>query len=384
MEKTKKFLYSQSPLIQFGPGVRSMLGRQAKFLNVGKPLVVTDPGVRDLGILDEVLAFLAKAEVPHVTFTGVDVNPTEANVKEGLSLYEQEGCDAVIAVGGGSALDAGKAIRLFARCGGAVSDYDVTRGGLKRIPSDLAPMIAIPTTAGTGSEVTNVTVVSIPEQKAKISIIGPSIPSTLALVDPELSAGMPAALTAATGMDALAHCVESFCAPRFCPIADQTALGGMECVTRSLVRAVQDGSDLEARSDMALAALFGGLTFPQKGVGAAHALSHALTAFFGVLHGLANAILLPHVMERNLPAIPDTFLAIARRLDPASQAPEDAVTFVGDLVGRLGIPTRLSEVGVQEAAFAELADHATRDVSLSGNPIKLDAAELEKLLRKAF
>jgi len=377
-------MISQCPLIQFGPGMVKQVGRQAGFLNGRKALVVSDPGVRSLGILDPVLERLKRQGVDAEVFCNVSLNPTDADVLAGAEIYRRSGCNLVVAVGGGSPIDAGKAIRLMARCGGAVPDYDVLIGGVRKIPWDLPPMIAVPTTAGTGAEVTNVAVITLAERKVKISLIGAALMPSLALVDPELSAGMPPGLTAATGLDALAHCIEAYCVQSYCPPADQAALGGMEIVAANLVRAVENGGDLEARGAMAMAAVLGGLSFPPKGVGACHALSHPLSAVCGVHHGVANAIMLPHVMERNCEAVPEKFARIAACLRPGTWRPAEAAAMVRDLRRAAGLPQRLSEVGVAADALALLAEQAAKDVSLVGNPVPLSREQLEAIYRQAF
>ena len=377
-------MISQSPLIQFGAGNLKQIGRQARFLKGRKALVVSDEGVRGVGVLDRVVERLGRAEIEAVLFCDVRVNPTDADVMNGAAIYKEAGCDLMVGVGGGSSMDAAKAIRLLARCGGVVQDYDVMAGGIKKIPFDLPPMIAVPTTAGTGSEVTNVAVITLAEKRVKISLVGVALMPTLALVDPELSAGMPPRLTAATGMDALVHCIEAYCVKSYNPPADQAALGGMELAGASLLRAVKDGSDMDARSDMAMAALFGGLCFPQKGVGAAHALSHPLSAVCGVPHGLANAIMLPHIMEINCPAVPAKFERIAASLKADARRAEDAAEIVRGLSQESGLPQRLSEVGVTQDSFDLMAGNASTDVSLMGNPVKLSAEELKAVYQRAF
>ncbi len=384
MDKTNLITISQSPMIQFGPGISKRAARQAQFLGARKCLVVTDEAVRRLGILDRVLDGFKRAGLGAVVFASVKVNPSDGDAEAGAELYAAEGCDTVVAVGGGSPIDAGKAIRVLARCRGTIADYDVMTGGVRKIPWDLPPMIAVPTTAGTGSEVTNVSVITVAERKEKISLIGPALMPALALVDPELSAGMPAALTAATGMDALAHCIESYCVDCYCPPADQAALGGIELVGRSLLRAVENGADMDARIDMAMAAVLGGLSFPQKGAGAAHAVSHPLSAVFGVPHGVANAIMLPHVMEANRSAITSKLDRIFACLRPEAKGAGDAAEVVRSLVRQAGLPERLSQVGVTEDAFDVLARGAEKDISLVGNPVRLSIGDLKALYERAF
>ena len=384
MSNKNPVMISQSPLIQFGAGLLRQVGRQAKFLKGRKALVVTDPGVQALGIIDRVLERLKKESLEAEVFTRVQANPTDEDILAGAEVYKQTGCDLIVSVGGGSPIDAGKGIRLMARCGGAVPEYDVLVGGVRKIPWDLPPMIALPTTAGTGSEVTNVAVITLSKQKVKISLIGAALMPSLALVDPELTVGLPPGLTAATGMDALTHCIEAFSVRSYCPPADQAALGGMELVGTSLVKAVENGKDLDARTDMAMAAVFGGLSFPPKGVGASHGLAHPLSAVCGVHHGLANAIMLPWVMDLNCAAVPEKFARIAAALRPGAGRPEEAAQIVREMNRKIGLPQKLSEVGVTRAAFDVLAENAAKDVSMVANPVLLSVEELKAVYERAF
>jgi len=374
----------QSPLIQFGMGTVKQVGRQARFLNGRKALLVADPGIQALGILDPIVESLRKESIEAEVFTRVQANPTDEDIVAGAEVYKGSGCNLIIAVGGGSPLDAGKGIRLMARCGGAVPDYDVLTGGVRKIPWDLPPMIAIPTTAGTGAEVTNVAVITLSKEKVKISLIGAALMPSLALVDPELSAGMPTRLAAATGMDALTHCIEAFCVQSYCPPADQAALGGIDLVGKSLVKAVENSKDMGAHTDMAMAALLGGLSFPSKGVGASHGLSHPLSAVCGVHHGVANAIMLPWVMEVNCAAVPPKLARIAATLKPGAGRAEEAPEIVREMSRRLGLPQKLSEVGVSREIFEVLAETAAKDVSMVGNPVLLSVEELQAIYERAY
>jgi alcohol dehydrogenase class IV len=384
MDKADPISVSPSPVIQFGRGRFKGLGDQAKSLNATKALVVTDPGILELDIIDEMTGLLNDAEIEPVLFSDIQLNPTDANVNEGVRVYKESGCDLIVAIGGGSPMDAAKGTRVLAGLGGSISEYDMMMGGVGKITGPLPPMIAVPTTAGTGSEATIGAIMTIPEVSRKIAVVGQPLMPTIAIIDPELSAGMPPGLTAGTGMDALSHCIEAYSVIRYNPIADNLALGGIELVGSSLVDAYKNGSDLDARTDMAMAALLGGIALNQKSLGACHALSHQITAIFGVPHGVANSIMLPHVMDVNLPSDPARFLRMANCLEPGVQRLEDVPKVVSRLSKEIGLPQTLSEVGVKEDSFDLLAGNAMMDFSLFTNPVSLDLEKLKDLLRRAF
>jgi alcohol dehydrogenase class IV len=373
--------------IVFGEGAVREVPNHLARLGVKKPLVVSDAGVAASGLLARLTAALDAARLPFAVWDGVEANPSGANVERGLAAYREGGCDGVVAIGGGSPLDAAKGVRLLATHPLPLAQYDDARDGWRLVTNPLPPMIAIPTTAGTGSEVGRSFVVTLPETGRKTVIFAPPLMPSVAVCDPELTFGLPPKITAATGMDALTHNLEALCANGFHPLADAMARKGLELCGKHLVRAVRDGRDADARAGMMIAAITGATAF-QKGLGAAHALAHALTPIAGVHHGLANAIVLPFVMEFNLPAAPGRLAEVAGALGEAP-ADEDvmarrAVERVRAIAREIGIPQRLSEVGVKESMLPLLTEKAFADASHGSNPRPCTAADLGALLRAAL
>jgi 4-hydroxybutyrate dehydrogenase len=373
--------------IVFGPGAVGELGELVRGLGGTRALVVTDPGVRDAGLAARVIEPLAAAGVTCALFDRVSPNPTEENVEEGIGVYRAEGCDFLVGVGGGSAIDAAKAIRLRATHDLPLVEYDDNFGGEAKIQGGMPPMIALPTTAGTGSEVGRSTVIICRANARKTVLFSPHLMPSVAVCDPELTVGMPARITAATGMDALTHCVEAYLARPYHPLCDAIALHGMELCARSLRRAVEHGSDLAARGDMMIAAMMGATAF-QKGLGVTHSLAHPLSSVAGMHHGTANAVLLPYVLAFNAPACPEKYAVIARTLQlevPAPSSPADAVVaWVGDLNAAVGIPATLRSFGVTEAMVTEMVPKALEDGCHQNNPRPCAAEEMRALYLAAL
>ncbi|MDX7953991.1 iron-containing alcohol dehydrogenase, partial [Lichenihabitans sp. Uapishka_5] len=315
-------------------------------------------------------------------FADTPANPTESAVRAGLDYYRAAGCDGLVAVGGGSPIDLAKGIGLMATHPGPLETYAAILGGMTRITAAAAPVIAIPTTAGTGSEVGRAALLTLDDGR-KLGFISPHLIPRQAICDPDLTLGLPAGLTAATGMDALTHCIETFLSPRDNPPADAIALDGAARAWRALPTAVADGRDAEARRDMMMAALQGGLTF-QKGLGAVHGLSHALGGMREPVlhHGTLNAVLLPAVLRFNAEAAPAKF---ARLLGVLGLAPgTDLADTVAAFTACLGLPATLSAMGVPRAALADAAAAAERDHSTATNPRPVDTAAYRRLLDEAF
>jgi 4-hydroxybutyrate dehydrogenase len=374
--------------ILFGPGALGELPAQLARLAVQVPLVVTDAGVVQAGLYSRLQKLLAEAGIEHALFSEVRPNPTEADCLAGAEAYRRAQADSIVALGGGSPLDAAKLIRLLATHPPPLADYDDLIGGGERIGPDLPPMVAIPTTAGTGSEVSRSAVATLEKSGRKTVIFSPYLIPSAAICDPDLTLGLPPGPTAATGMDAFVHCVEAFCALGFHPLADAVALDGLSRAARSLTKAVEDGHDLGARSEMMVAALMGAVAF-QKGLGACHSLAHALTPICGVHHGLANAIVIPHVMAFNRPAIPDRLARIAIAMGVSSSVPPEtlasaSVERVAQLTRSIGIPERLRDVGLQEDQIPEVASKAIQDGCHQGNPRRVTERDLEQICRAAF
>jgi alcohol dehydrogenase class IV len=373
--------------IVFGEGSLREVPNHLARLGVKKPLVVTDAGVVASGLLGRLVSVLDAERVPHAVFDAVEPNPSGATVENGLSAWREHGCDGIVGLGGGSPLDAAKGVRLLATHPLPLAQYDDARDGWRLVTNPMPPMIAIPTTAGTGSEVGRSFVVTLPETGRKTVIFAPPLMPSVAICDPALTFDLPPRITAATGMDAFTHNLEALCAKGFHPLADAMAVKGIELCGRFLVRAVKDGRDAEARAGMMIAAITGATAF-QKGLGAAHALAHALTPIAGVHHGLANAIVLPYVMEFNLLAAAPRLAEAARALGepPAEEEAlaRRAVERVRAMAREAGIPARLSEAGVKESMLPLLTEKAFEDASHGSNPRPCQPADLAALLRAAL
>ena len=364
--------------IQFDFGAVRLLGDELAGLGVRRPLITTDPGVVAAGILDTVLAALP-AGIDPVVFDGTPGNPTEHAVLAALTRYRDHACEGVVAVGGGSPIDLAKAVALLATHPGALEEYGVLRGGTANITRAVAPVLAIPTTAGTGAEVGRACSITLRSGR-KVACVSPYLIPKVAICDPELTFGLPPRLTAATGMDALSHGVEAFLSNRVNPPAEAIALDCVGRVSRSLEQAWRDGADREARWQMLMAALEGGLTF-QKGLGAVHALSHPLGEL-GLHHGTLNAVLMPAVLRFNASHAGDKY----PRLRAAAGLPAggDLAAWIEVLNARLGLPGGLHELGVPEDAIPAIAEAAARDHLSETNPRPATAADYARILAEAM
>ncbi len=374
--------------VVLGPGALQRTPAQAQRLAMKRPLVVTDAGVVKAGLAEKLFAVLRKADVAYEVFDQVQPNPTEKDALEGVRLYKEKGCHGIIALGGGSPLDAAKLVQLLATHEGPLSRYDDATGGDKYVRDDLPPLIAIPTTAGTGSEVSRSGVATLEDTGRKTVIFSPALMPKAAICDPELTLGLPPGPTAATGMDAFTHCLEAYISNGVHPLADALAIDGIHRVARSLEVAVREGSNLAARTDMMVAAMQGAIAF-QKGLGAAHAIAHALGAISHTHHGLANAVVLPAVMEFNRGASVERLAKVAVAMgEPSTQREEmlaaRAIDRVRQLNQAISIPARLREVGVKEADLERIAAKAFQDASHQSNPRKCTEADLLAILRDAF
>ncbi|HSF61301.1 MAG TPA: iron-containing alcohol dehydrogenase [Gaiellaceae bacterium] len=366
-----------------GPGALARLGEILHELDVERPLLVTDPGVAAAGLVDRALEHLENA----VVFDGVRPNPDIALVDDGARVYAEADRDGLVGLGGGSSLDTAKAIGVVARHGGSILDYEWGRDPVEqRIP----PTVAIPTTAGTGSEVTLWTVITDHDRKIKFNVGGtPLIAAHVGLIDPELTVGLPPEVTAATGMDALSHAIECYTCDYHQPFSDAVALQGIELVAQWLRRAVVDGSDLEARTNMAHAATLGGMAYGTESAGAAHAMSQSAGGVHDCPHGALTARVLGPVCEYNASAAPERYARIAQGLgvDTRGLAPLDAALAGVDELYRLtddvGIPT-MGELGFSEDEVPMLARIAFEDPQTIGNAREVDIAAYEDIYRNAF
>ncbi len=368
-------------------GALSALGQETAALNVKRPLVVTDQGIVKAGLLDEALKPLRAAGLDPVTYDQVRANPGITLVDAGARYYKSEGCDGLVAIGGGSSIDCAKGIGVVAVHGGSIGQYE---WGKDPIHSRIPPLVAVPTTAGTGSEVTLWAVITDPDRKVKFNVGGtPNIAAWIALIDPALSVNLPAGVTAGTGMDALTHAVECYTMAYHQPFTDAVALHAMEYCARWLRVAYSQGHNLEARYHMSMAAMLAGLAYGTDSAGAAHAMSQSAGGVHDAPHGALTGRLLAPVMEYNYSGEPQRFARIAQALslDTANKtiwkAAELSVEYVYQLTEDLDIPS-LNELGFAEEEIPLLAEKAEADSQTIGNPRDVDARNYEKIYARAF
>lgn len=361
--------------IRFGAGRASELPALCRQLGMRRPLLVTDPGLARLPLVATLLEYLQSAGLEASVFSDMRPNPVGRDVYAGIHAYKEGRHDGVIAVGGGSALDVGKAIALMVGQDRPLWDFeDVGDNWLRVNVAGVAPTIAIPTTAGTGSEVGRASLIIDEEDHRKVIIFHPSMLPRLVLADPELTTGLPPHLTAATGIDAFVHNFEAYCSPFYHPLAQGVALEGMKLVHDWLPAAYADGHNIEARSHMLAASIMGATAF-QKGLGGVHALAHPIGAVFDTHHGLANAILLPYVMVRNRSAIAERLTAAARYIGLADSSFDGFLAWILSLRSELGIPHTLGQIGIPLERASEIGRMAKADPSDGGNPLSLQAAD---------
>ena len=362
-----------------GPGRITELPAACARLAIKRALLVTDEGLRDAPMVRR-----ARDLVPgSALFARVRGNPVAANIEDGLAAYREGAHDGVIAFGGGSALDAGKVIAFMSGQTRPLWDFeDLGDWWTRAEPRGIAPIVAVPTTAGTGSEVGRAGVVVNEATHQKKIIFHPQMMPGVVISDPELTVGLPPAITAATGMDAFVHCFEAFCAPGFHPLADGIALEGMRLIQVYLPRACDDGKDLEARSRMLAAASMGAAAF-QKGLGGVHAIAHPVGAHFNTHHGLTNAVVLPYVLVHNRRAIESQLPVIARTLNLPGEPFAAVFDWVLGFRKRLRIPHSLAEIGVPLSNPDTIGHEASLDPSAAGNPLPTDAAGYARIFRSA-
>ncbi|HEX9789570.1 MAG TPA: iron-containing alcohol dehydrogenase [Kiloniellales bacterium] len=370
--------------IRFGAGRISELAQACKSAGMNRPLLVTDPGLAKLPMVSQVLAANKAAGVPTAVFSDIKPNPVGKNVEDGLAAYRAGKHDGVIAFGGGSALDAAKVIAFMSGQTSSVWDYE-DRGDnwMAANPKGIAPVIAVPTTAGTGSEVGRAGVIVDESTHTKKIIFHPKMMPVTVISDPELTVGLPPHITAATGMDALAHCLEAYCAPGFHPMAEGIAVEGMRLVKNWLPVAVADGKNLQARAGMLVAASMGATAF-QKGLGAIHALSHPVGAIYDTHHGLTNAVVMPYVLAFNRSAIEERLTRLAAWLGMPKPGFDAVAKWVLDLRKQIGIPHTLADLGVKKDRLDELSKMAAEDPTAGGNPVPVGAAELKTMFIAAI
>jgi len=381
MNVLNSFSFELPTKIEYGIGSVERLAEIINALNAGSLLVVTDKGIRDSGLLERISNLLDASKLAYKIFDNVEPNPKDYNVQEGAEMAKRLNPDCLVTVGGGSPIDCAKAIAVVARQGGAVRDYE----GADRIGADVLPLIAIPTTAGTGSEVTFSSVITDSQEKYKFSIKDPKIAPKVALVDPAMTLTMPPGLTAATGMDALTHAIEGFTANAAEPIADSAALYAIEMITAYLRTAVSDGNNLEARAGMLLGSVLAGIAFSHSDVAAVHCVAEALGGKYDAAHGVCNAVVLPAMMEYNLDYCKDRYARIATAMGLSYNNDEEgarqAVKAVQKLASDVHLPG-FGSLGVQEKDFEELALNSFKNGSNIDNPRPMAKDDYMNLFRQ--
>ncbi len=375
--------WSYPTAVKLGGGRIKELADACKSLGMRKPLLVTDRGLASMAITQNALDILDAAGLGRAIFADVDPNPNEKNLEAGVKAFRDGGHDGVVAFGGGSSLDLGKAVAFMVGQTRPVWDFEDIGDWWTRAKTDgIAPIVAVPTTAGTGSEVGRASVITNSETHVKKIIFHPKFLPGVVIADPELTVGMPKVITAGTGMDAFAHCLEAYCSPFYHPMSQGIALEGMRLVKEFLPRAYGDGTDIEARTNMMAAAAMGAVAF-QKGLGAIHALSHPIGAIYNTHHGMTNAVVMPPVLRFNRPAIEEkierasAYLGIAGGFD-------GFYDYVLSLRSQLGVPENLTAMGIKQDRIDELAAMAIEDPSCGGNPVPMTLENTRQLFVDCF
>src|SRR5919204_2047397 len=372
--------------IVYGKGAIKELADELKRAGSSRPLLVTDKGILQAGLLRFVTPLLEQAGLKAQIFSEFEANPTDRDALRGIEAYRAAAADSVLGLGGGASLDMAKAVALLVNHAPPLAQYDDAKGGDARISARVPPIVQVPTTAGTGSEVGRSTVLVI--GGTKTVIFSPYLMAKAAVLDPELTVGLPPFITAATGMDALTHNLEAYVAKGDHPLADAIAIDGLRRIGAHLKRAVQNGKDLEAREQMLLGSAFGAIAF-QKGLGACHSVAHALTPVAGTHHGLANSLMLPTVIEFNRMAAEERLAtaAVALGADPRMSVQERAhacATLVDDLRVACGLPRKLSQAGVKREMIPRLVEKALADACHQSNPRPCTQVDFERLIQEAF
>lgn len=370
--------------IRFGAGRIKELSDSCKSVGMKNPLLITDPGLAALPMVNNAIARNNANGLPTGLFSNVKPNPVSKNVDDGVKAYLAGGHDGVIAWGGGSGVDAAKAVALMVGQTSPIWDFEDVGDNWTRVNADgVAPIVAVPTTSGTGSEVGRASVIANEETHTKKVIFHPTMLPQVVICDPELVTGLPPALTAYTGMDALVHCFEAYCAPGYHPMAEGIALEGMRLVQQWLPAAVKDGSDIEARTHMMSAAAMGATAF-QKGLGAVHSLSHPVGSIYDTHHGLTNAVFMPYVMNFNRPAIEGQMDILARYLDLPGSGFSAVMDWVLELRQTFNIANTPVDLGVEENRLYELSEMAANDPTAGGNPIPVGTNEMKVMYQAAM
>ena len=369
-----------------GVGCSKETGAQAKALGASKLLIVTDAGLAKMGVADQIKGQLEAAGLQAVIFSGAEPNPTDTNVHDGVKVYQENKCDGIVSLGGGSSHDCGKGVGLVIGNGGHIRDFE----GVNKSTKPMPPFLAINTTAGTASEMTRFCIITNTDTHVKMAIVDWRCTPNIAINDPVLMVGMPPSLTAATGMDALTHAVEAYVSTIATPITDACAIKAIELVARYLSPAVANGDDLEARDRMAYAEYLAGMAFNNASLGYVHSMAHQLGGFYNLPHGVCNAILLPAVSQFNLIACPQRFADIAVALGEnitglsVTEAADKAIVAIRKLSASIGIPTGLKELNVKEADLKIMAENAKKDACQFTNPRKATLEQVISIFKAAM
>lgn len=367
-----------------GAGCLNDLGATVNDLGFKKAFVVTDNFLMSNGVANKVLNVLEGAGIAYEVYSEVVPNPTCKNVHDGLERLKGTDCDFLVSIGGGSPQDTAKAIGILATNGGHIKEYE----GVNLSKNKSLPIVAVNTTAGTSSEVTINYVVTDEERHVKMVMVDKNSLATVTVNDPELMVEKPASLTAATGMDALTHAIETIVTPGAYPVSDATALAAVKIIFDYLPRAVENGHDIEAREQMVYAVFLGGIAFSNAGLGNVHAMAHQLGGIYNLPHGVCNAMLLPYVEEENAKYVPEKFVSIANVLgyDVEGKSAKECAAFVVDsmkeLAKKVGIPATLGELGVNDVDFDLLAENAMKDICAPGNPVEFTKEQIIELYKK--
>ena len=386
--------YFLPPRIEFGDGAIQNLGEHLKAFECQKPLLVSDAGVINAGILAKAVDALEASGLPSATYADIEPNPTDVSITDGVEVYTSEACDSVIAVGGGSVMDAAKAIRLLTTHAPPLEPYYADVGGVERIRGDMPPLICVPTTAGTGSEVSQGAIITdtsfnTTDRWRKRAIVTPFNMSNIALLDPGITLGMPPALTAATGMDAITHGIEAYVATKYHPIAEGVALQALRMLSANIQKVYHDGGDVTARGEMLFGSCMAAFSF-QKGLGAVHSLAHQLSTDAPIPHGVANAILLPPVMEFNFSHATEKYADVARALGintssmDSSEAGHAAIDKIRAFNAELNMPKGLGDAGLDREKIPKLGADAMLDHCHKFNPRACAEADMVALFEAAF
>ncbi|MEE2710919.1 MAG: iron-containing alcohol dehydrogenase [Gemmatimonadota bacterium] len=388
---SQTFSYMFPAHVRFGAGAVYAIAQEAKQLWGTRILIISDQGLVAAGLFKLVTRILDDADIGYDICDKVAPNPTDTFVEETAARFRSDGHNLLIALGGGSVIDAAKGTQIRMTHPGHIRDYFRSGEGDRKIIPNMPPLIALPTTSGTGSETSAAAVLTDTRDNVKKAVYSPHIRPAVAIVDPELTLGLPPAITAATGMDALTHCIEACVCKYYSPIGKAIGLGGIELVTKSLLHAFEHGDDVDARTDMAMAAVMGGFAFGTGGgLGTVHAMAHQLSTEVGLPHGAANAILLPHVMAFNGEEHAEVYVPVARALGVdssgmnASEAAQAAVAAVRTLCDGLAIPQNLRDTGITQDHITGMVPHVMTDVCLRQNPRKCTVNDIKELYEQAL